>query len=588
MSFLYYFLLIQVQCAYTLNQIHLRNDGNIKTDNIFGDGSSFLNAVNMDTDQTCNVQEAIENSCSSPLSCAGRCGLGRLDYRVIDGHRSFHPTQELIPLRLCSCDYLCGAYQDCCHDFYNECPSERSKFIKSYEQYLLKATHSCINGYKVFKDFPQETMLHTYSRLSPLELKKLRNHRFAENDPLESLPVSDAKTGISYLNRKVMMNSLNPKRELSEALSSIIYWREVAEFSNSMRPSSKEELSAFLKYGNIPTKIRPSASFFPPIDIVPRLCEEKDSLICDYNCLGIPLNPSLSDYKSECENFLHNITGKPENETHSINTEDFRVQRCTALCKAVNCKQVPYKSKDFHGLKITFEMSAKTRIVQLNHQALQATFEGWDEMVCTRSSDSVSWVDACANPSFRCAPDNYYFENYQRCAKPQSLIIMITSLSNETESQFEKLNATLMKTGNISFRKIFTANIAVTNSTTHSKLCIELDQLVLLNEIGFLDYETRLQRVVGNLIAETLTELSGWPIKLCYTTARGGIKGDDYDLKKRIEYMDHHLYSSYQYVCMWMDNPLVEKYRVSKGNGNCGCEQFVVIALTLASLILCS
>ena len=128
--------------------------------------------------------------CLETMSCIGSCGnslsMGRDD-----------------PVKVCSCDFLCKLYGDCCDDFDHMCPSEALKLNHRLEQLIFaNKTFECVNGVQMVTQCAAGQSPSTHDRSNITDYLT------------RSLTVTHVGSGITYFNQSIYECNLDPEIHL--------------------------------------------------------------------------------------------------------------------------------------------------------------------------------------------------------------------------------------------------------------------------------------------------------------------------------------------------------------------------------------
>ena len=205
-------------------------------------GARFFNTVS----EECPGDElGIRALCKHSISCEGACGF-RGD------------EAEMSLFRLCSCDRMCLLYGDCCADFFEKCPVQ-SNLSRGLD--ALKADVECVDGYMII-----QRCTHAHTSISFEDY-------VVSDKVLESLPVTDLLSGITYKNRKTYICSMlkqtkpDKKSSLHKNKSDLRYWQR--KKGKSRFNFTKENIWAFLN-GNPSVPFLQALVVVPPPDVAAR------------------------------------------------------------------------------------------------------------------------------------------------------------------------------------------------------------------------------------------------------------------------------------------------------------------------------
>ena len=146
------------------------------------------------------LQDMIENRYS--MTCKNRCG------QIVE--IKDNPKKEKYPLNAygttsCSCDSLCYAYNDCCHNFEESCPDELEKFTRTWMTFpkgivkaAVKGIGTCRNGCIQKPQTTNSCLTKSYKVISECVPAGKPCDKMDKHDPNKFIPIYDKKTHLHY------------------------------------------------------------------------------------------------------------------------------------------------------------------------------------------------------------------------------------------------------------------------------------------------------------------------------------------------------------------------------------------------------
>ena len=248
-----------------------------------------LTASLHDVTNTCPMSEpSIEEICTAHASCRGGCG------------QAMDLTTKK---RLCSCDYLCLLYNDCCFDFTSECPDDanESEFVNS----LHNKHFTCVDGYQLVESCTQTNQT---TRQIEVDLKLQQTF---------PLPVTDIYDRVTYRNESILRQCSAGLRQDAGYLTP---WNTVRYISEE--PLGENDLASFLINGTIPQEEFTSMSIVHPDiqDLPLRFCLPLSEITCP-ECGVFTFDRKF--LLTQCQTFL-----SPSHDKQNINHLSLEPDTC--------------------------------------------------------------------------------------------------------------------------------------------------------------------------------------------------------------------------------------------------------------------